>query len=97
MHYTKSLILKAALKLAKKHGFQNIKMPEIAEAAEVVNGTVVVHFTNMDKLRRDVLRYAVEVEELTVIAQGLVVNHPVTRKISRDLKERAFQYALAKS
>lgn len=94
MHYTKSIILKEALKLARKEGFQNITMPDIARAAEVVNGTVVVHFTNMEKLRRDLLRYAIDKEDLIVIAQGLVVNHTVTRKIDRVLKERAFRYAI---
>lgn len=97
MHYTKSNILKQALKLARKKGFDKIKMPEIAEAAEVVNGTIVVHFTNMDKLRRDLLRFAVEKEDLTVIAQGLVANHVVTRKIDRDLKERALTHAISRT
>lgn len=86
---TKLLILKKAAHLAELSHYKTITMAEIASAAGVKNGTIVHHFANMAALRRDLLRYAVDNEMLTVIAQALIARERVLRRVDPKLKQKA--------
>lgn len=67
----KDTITDAALALAEKVGYQNVTQQALATAAGVAKGTVTYHFTSMSKLQDAVIKRAVEVENLRVVAQGL--------------------------
>jgi AcrR family transcriptional regulator len=58
-HVRREQILQAAVTLAARDGYPNIKRDEVAQRAGVAAGSVNLHFSTMTQLRRDVVRYAV--------------------------------------
>jgi len=58
-HVRREQILQAAVALAARDGYPNIKRDEVAQRAGVAAGSVNLHFSTMTQLRRDVVRYAV--------------------------------------
>lgn len=84
-----STILGAAVKLARKGGFNNMTKEVIAHEAGTATGSINYHFKTMVGLRSAVMVYAVEHEVLEVVAQGLVAKHPVALKAPEALKKQA--------
>lgn len=84
-------ILKAALELAKRRGYNCITRDEIAERAGVPSSLIAYHCGTMDNLRRDLMREAIRTECLPVIAQGLAVRDRHALKAPEDLRRRALQ------
>lgn len=85
----KESILKVALELAERDGYQKITRQQIAEAAGVSTGVINQRFGTMDSLRNDIMRRAVKTQCLAVIAQGLVSWNPHAMKAPIELKEKA--------
>lgn len=88
----KAQILKAALKIAVREGYSNIKREAIASEAGVAVGLINRYFNTMPQLKRAVMRAAIDREVLKIIAQGLVVNDPQARKASIELKQKAMRH-----
>ena len=88
---TKQRILKAAIKIASSQNFKAIPRDAVASLAKVANGAVNYHFGTVTGLKSEVMKHAVENEILTVIAEGLVDNHPVALTATAQLKEKAFK------
>jgi AcrR family transcriptional regulator len=88
-------ILAAALKLAAKHGYQRITREAIAEAANVSPALVSHHMGTMDQMRRAIMREAVRIECLPVIAQGLVARDRHAGKAPDHLRQAALAYHAA--
>lgn len=84
----KELILSAALRLAAKVGYTNIRRDAVAEEAGCSNGLVNEYYGTVGQLQRDVMREAVRTKNLPVIAQGLAVNDPYAKKASEELKQQ---------
>lgn len=85
----KQSILLAAVALAKKQGFRNIRRREICANASAANGTINYHFGDMDGLRDEVMRHAIDAEILEIVAQGLTENHKLVMRASEALRRRA--------
>ena len=88
----KAQIMEAALTLARRNGFESVRMEGIANEAGCVNGLVVHYWGTMSQLRRAIMREAVRIEDLQLVAQGLAVGHPAARKAPQALKEQAAAY-----
>lgn len=88
---SKENLLNAALRIASRVGYQNVRRDDIARLADVSPNLVTYHFNTMTQLKRDLIRHAIKTEALDVIAQGLAVNDPHARKVSDDVKARAAQ------
>lgn len=84
-----SHILKSAAIIAKRDGFNNMTRDAIAKKAGVSTGTVSQSFGTMIKLKRSVMRYAIDHEMLDIIAVGLGVKDKTAIKASDNLKQRA--------
>jgi AcrR family transcriptional regulator len=82
-------ILAAALKLARRVGYQRMTREAIADAASVSPGLVTHHMGTMEQLRRDVMREAVRTACLPVIAQGLVARDRHARKVLPHIQKAA--------
>lgn len=65
-------ILAAALPLAETDGYANLTREQIGVAAGVSGPVLNYHFGTMAQFRRALMRYAVKVECLKVVAQGLI-------------------------
>ena len=76
-HVRREQILQAAVALAARDGYPNIKRDEVAQRAGVAGGSVNLHFSTMTQLRRDVVRYAVN-EANKVLASENAVPSTVT-------------------
>lgn len=64
-------ILAAAIEEAKAEGYQWITRDRVAARAGLSNGMVNRHFSTMVQLKRAVMREAVRLEILPLVAQGL--------------------------
>lgn len=84
-------ILAAALELAPKVGYQRLTRHDVAERLGVAAALVPYHMGTMPQFRRAVMREAVRVGCLPVIAQGLVCRDPHALKASKELRIRAMQ------
>jgi AcrR family transcriptional regulator len=85
----KRRILDAAIELAIKHGYDRISSKKVAHYAGVNSGLIFYYFGNMAALKREVMRVAIEQENIIIIAQGLVAKDPLTLKASNELKQKA--------
>ena len=84
-------ILAKALPLAARHGYASITRGQIAAAAGVSGPVLNYHFGTMAQLRRDLMRYAVRMGCLKVIAQGLTAGDAQARKAAPDIKRAALE------
>lgn len=82
-------ILRAALEIAPTTGYSRMTRDEIAKRANVPPSLVAYHMGTMNELRRQVMREAIRVECLPVIAQGLAVRDRHALKAPDELRCRA--------
>lgn len=87
----KEEILKAALVLANDRGYANVTRDEIADMVGISGPAVQYHFSTMKQLRRELMRYAVKVEHLHVVAQGVSARDAQALKAPEELRCRALQ------
>lgn len=85
----KASILEAAIDAAKKQTFSGLRLHHIATAADCSNALVVSHFGTMTKMRRAVMRAAIQREILPLIAQGVATGDPTATKANKALKDKA--------
>lgn len=85
----KAEILAAALVVAERNGYMQMQRADIAKQANVSPARVSQLFTTMNKLRRAVMRHAVQIECLPVIAQGIVGGNKHTHKVPLKIKKAA--------
>ena len=83
-----SRVLEAAAFIAQRDGFNNVTRESIAQKAGVSTGTVSHSFGTMIKLKRSVMRYAIQNNILDIIAVGLSIKDKTAMKIDDSLKKR---------
>lgn len=84
-------ILSAALEIAPATGYNRMTREQIAEKAGCPPTLITYHFGTMPSLRRDIMREAVRVECLPVIAQGLALRDSHALKAPEELRRRAVE------
>lgn len=88
-------ILEAAVKLAKQDSYQWIRREDVAREAGVSGGSINRVFGTMADLKRAVIRHAIEVGELSIVAEALGARHPIALdECPADLRKEAMQFAL---
>lgn len=87
----KEQILNAAVMVAKQQGYNKLTKLAIAEFAGTSVSLVGHYFSTMAKLKRAVMRMAIDQERIEIIAQGLAIKDPHARKAPQDLKAKAAQ------
>jgi len=93
----KQEILNAAIELAKRVGYQAITRDEVAQEADASSSLITCYFYNMDGLKRAVMQAAIELEELSIIAQGLGLRDAEALAINDKLKSKAINYLISES
>jgi AcrR family transcriptional regulator len=91
----KDKILATAVKIAETEGFRNVTRDAVANRMEVAAGSVSYHFKTMKNLQREVVKAAIESENLAIIAQALLEKHPLTAILADELKRRALMTIIA--
>jgi len=84
-------ILAAALELAPSRGYASLTREDIAARAQVPPSLITYHFGTMPDLRRQIMREALRVECLPVIAQGLACRDRRALKAPEELRHRALE------
>lgn len=82
-------ILDAAVKLATDGSYVDIRRKSVAQAAGVADASINVYFGTMDKLRSQVIQYAMENKLLAIIRQAVVSKHPLAEKMPKELIREA--------
>lgn len=82
-------LLAAALELARHTGYTRVTREAVADRAKVSPALISARLGTMADFRRKLMRYAVRVACLPVIAQGLAARDPHAAKASPDLKRQA--------
>lgn len=88
-------ILAAALDLAPRVGYTKLTRDEVAARAGIPSSLICYHMGTMVEFRRALMREAIRVECLAVIAQGLVFRHPLALKAPIELRNRAIEFLAA--
>lgn len=84
-------ILAAALELAPRVGYQRLTRGAVAQRLGIPSSLIPYHMGTMVEFRRAIMREAVRVECLPVIAQGLALRDRQAAKASPELRERALK------
>lgn len=82
-------LVTAALRVARKHGYNQMTRDAIAAEAGCSTGQVTTILGTMPQLRRTVMRAAVTRKDLPVIAQGVVARDPSALAAPVELRTRA--------
>lgn len=85
----KAQILNHALREARDGRLYKMTIDEIADHVGVKRPTIVHYFGSMQGLRDAVVSSAIKYDDLSLIAQALAANDPLTEGIDADLRERA--------
>ena len=85
----KEQILSVALNVARDTGYHKMTRDHIAEGAGCSVGLVSKYFGTMIKLKRAVMRAAINQEIPEIVAEGLAIGDKCARKAPQHLKEKA--------
>lgn len=91
----KDYIVKAAVSVAIKLGFEHLTRNGIAAEAGVAH-SLVSHYFTMEDLRNEVMEEAVEREILRVIAYGIATRHPAAADLSPELFSKVMRSLTSK-
>ena len=85
-------IAKAGLALAAKQGYRLVRRDDVAEKAGVSIGLVTHYFGGMEGLREAIVNQAIESNNMAVLAEALVAQHPAMSEISADQHNAILSY-----
>lgn len=85
----KARVLAKAFELSTKHGYQWITREMVASAADVSTGYVSTLYGSFVELKRQVVREAIRLENLTILQQALADGNPDAKAAPEELKRRA--------
>lgn len=85
-------ILAAAVEAARDHGYTRLTREQVATRIGVAPSLIPHYMGSMTSLRRKIMREAVRVECLPVIAQGLAMRDPHAMRAPEELRQRAAQH-----
>jgi len=88
----KQELLEVAIQLAKEEGYSHITRNEIARRAGVAYGLVTSYFKSIENLKRLVIKEAIRLEIVQIVAQALARKEPLTRRLDPSLREKVIRY-----
>ena len=89
LNNTKNKILQAGIVVANEVGYTCATIEEIADEAGVVAGTIHHHFNCAENFKDSLVKYAIDTNQLKVIAQAIATGHRYTRCLPPNLREQA--------
>lgn len=87
----RAALLPIALQLSEADHYTRVTRDALARAGGVAAGVVSTTFGTMAKMRRDLMRYAVQQRNARVVGQGLAMGDPHAQKAPDDLKRAALE------
>lgn len=92
----KEHILNAALSYSTEVGYRGITRDAVAEIADVSSVLIASYYPRMADLKLAVMHAAIEREIVNVVAQGILLDDPLTKDISDVLKQKVLDYLAKK-
>ena len=92
----KERLLAEGAKFAKSHGYRTMTILDITRAAGVSYSVVNLYFGSIKKFKRAIMKYAIEIEDLDILAEGLTAKDGSLGIIPPDLRRRAAVHLLSK-
>jgi AcrR family transcriptional regulator len=89
-------ILSVAIKMALRDGFNKLTRDGVANEAAVATGTINHSFGTMEKLSRAVMRAAINLEHLPIVAQGLAQGDKDAHAAPEWLKRKALDSLMSR-
>jgi AcrR family transcriptional regulator len=89
---SKPAILVAAVKLAREQGLHKFSRIEVATEAGVGESTVSYHLGQMPAVRTAVVKYAVEHEIMSILADARAGRESVGVPMSEELRKKVAAY-----
>lgn len=87
----KQEILTAAIRLAKKTGYNNLRCVDVAESAGVAPSLILYYFKSINGLKATVVKTAREKKILIILAQAILLKDGKVKKISKELRQAAIE------
>jgi hypothetical protein len=84
-------ILEVAVKLSVQKNYKLITRGEIADELSISPSLVSLYFGDMTQLKKRVVEYAIETEELIIIAQVVMFKDSQVASISKTLRNKALK------
>jgi AcrR family transcriptional regulator len=88
----REMILYAAVNLALQHGYCRITRDDIAEAAGVSSGLVNHYFETIDKIRKEIIKTAIDKNIVELVAQGLGMRDREVLKAPPHVRQSALNF-----
>lgn len=88
MKTSKPDILEAAVKLASSTGLYLFTRAEVATESGMAESTVSFHFGTMDELRHEVVKRAVNTENLPILADARSGRAPINVPMNAKLRKK---------
>ena len=89
-------ILGAALRVAERDGFASLRRDAIATEAGVTGGLVTIRLGTMEQVKRSVMRQAIKIRSLRIVAEGLAAKDRHALKASPELRAEAAAWLAAR-
>ena len=84
----KASLLRAAMPLAARHGYQNVTRDMVAAALGTAPSLLSRHW-NREDFQRALMQEAVRTANLIVLAQGLALKHPAALAAPLEMRRKA--------
>lgn len=88
-------ILSAAYAIACKKGYRNLRKREVAQRAEVAEGSVSYHYGTMGALQDAVLLRAAEKGNISILALAWSDQNATARAVCKNLQDKIRAHILA--
>lgn len=95
-HETTVRLLDVALDLAERDGFYSLTRDGIADAAGVSKALPTIRLGQKPELMRNVMRRAIKMRRVVIVAQGLAGGDKTALKAPADLKAEAAAWLAAR-
>lgn len=82
-------ILVAAYRVAERDGWDGITREKVATIAGCALGSIPYYFNNMGELKDEVMRRAVQLGNITIVAAGLAAGNKYAKGAPEALKREA--------
>lgn len=85
-------ILRAAVRLAKRIGYQAVTRDDVADEADVSQGLVTYYFATIANLKSELIDTAIEKEIVAIVAQAVSVGDVQIKKLNPGLKQKVSEF-----
>ena len=88
----KRILAHAKRTILKSQGFHAISTTQLAEDLHISRGLILYYFGNIDNLKTQILREAIQKENVKLFAYGICFKPSISRKAPLELKKKAIDF-----